>query len=119
MNVLNRFVLIGALVAWGCLAYGATVNGILVDRACGAKIAASNDQKAAAGHTRECALMPPCVASGYGVLTADGKYITLDDAGNQKAQTALKASKKTDNMKVQVTGDQSGDSIKVASIKLL
>jgi hypothetical protein len=63
--------------------------------------------------------MPPCVGSGYGVLTADGKFITLDDAGNKKAEAALKASKKTDNLKVQVTGDQSGETIKVTNLKLL
>ena len=82
-------------------------------------MASANDQKAAAAHTRECALMPPCTASGYGVLTADGKFVTLDDAGNQKAVAALKASKKTDNVQVQVMGEQSGSSMKVSDIKIL
>jgi hypothetical protein len=82
-------------------------------------MASNNDQKAAAGHTKECALMPNCAGSGFGVLTADGKFITLDDAGNKKAEAALKASKKADNIKVQVTGDQSGSSMKVTAIKIL
>ena len=117
MKALFRFVVVVGLLS--AFAYAASVQGILVDRACGAKMAAANDQKAAAGHTRECALMPPCVGSGYGVLTADGKFVILDDAGNKKAEAALKASKKTDDMKVQVTGDPSGETMKVSSVKIL
>jgi hypothetical protein len=117
MKSLVRFVVVAGLLS--AVAYAASVQGFLVDRACGAKMASANDQKAAAGHTRECALMPPCVGSGYGVLTADGKFITLDDAGNKKAEAALRASKKADNVKVQVSGDQSGETMKVTAIKIL
>ena len=42
--------------------------------------------------------MPPCQQSGYGVYTADNKYITFDDAGNTKAIAALKKSKKKDDL---------------------
>jgi ribosomal protein S19 len=120
MKALVRFaVTAGFLAASACMAYGASIQGYLVDKACGAKMATSNDQKAAAGHTRQCALMPNCVGSGFGVLTADGKFVTLDAAGNTKAEAALKASKKTDNIKVEVTGDQTGESMKVTTIKIL
>jgi hypothetical protein len=117
MKTLVRFAVVAGLLS--SFAYAASVEGILVDRACGAKMASANDQKAAAGHTRECALMPNCAGSGFGVLTADGKFIILDDAGNKKAQAALQASKKADNIKVQVSGDQSGENMKVSSIKIL
>jgi hypothetical protein len=63
--------------------------------------------------------MPDCVKAGYGVFTTEGKFITLDQAGNQQAEQALKASKKKNNIKVQVTGDLSGDSMKVTAIKIL
>ena len=112
-------VIAGLLAALGCLAYGAEVQGILLDRACSPNIVAAHDQKAAQNHTRECALMPDCVKAGYGVFTADGKFVTFDQAGNQKTEQALKASKKKDNIKVLVTGDQSGDSMKVTAIKIL
>ena len=120
MKILVRFAVIVALVAaLGAVAYAAEVEGFLVDRACSAKIAPTNDQKAAAAHTRQCALMPDCVKSGYGVLTADGKFITFDAAGNTKAEAALKASKKPDNLKVQVSGTQTGTTMKVTSVKIL
>jgi hypothetical protein len=63
--------------------------------------------------------MPDCVKSGYGVYTAEGKYITFDADGNKKAEEALRASKKRDNLRVRVTGELSGETITVASLKLL
>ena len=113
------FVVMGSVAAFACAASAAEVQGILLDRMCSAKIVAAKDQKAAQNHTRECDLMEDCVKAGYGVFTADGKFITLDPAGSQKVQQALKASKKKDNIRVQVTGEQSGDSITVTAIKIL
>jgi hypothetical protein len=60
-----------------------------------------------------------CQQSGYGVFTADNKYLTFDDSGNTKAIAALKKSKKKDDLKVTVTGDVQGDTIKVSSLKLM
>ena len=117
--LVRLFVIAGLSAALACLASAAQVQGILLDRMCATKIVADKDQKAAQSHTRECALMPDCVGAGYGVYTADGKFITFDQAGNQKAEQALKASKKKDNIKVQVTGEQAGDSMKVTAIKIL
>lgn len=100
------------------IASAAQIEGVLMDRMCSAK-AASGGQKAAAEHTAECAQMPGCQKSGYGVFTANDRFLTFDEAGNAKALEALKATKKKDNLKVQVTGDVQGDTIKVASVKLL
>ncbi len=99
------------------LASAAQVNGVLMDKMCSMK-AAKEGQKAATMHTRECALMPPCQKSGYGVFTAEGKFLTFDDAGNAKALAALQASQKKDDLKVTVTGDVQGDTIKVANLHL-
>ena len=118
-TLVRLFVIVGLVAAFGFLAYAAEVQGILLDRMCATKIVADKDQKAAQGHTRECALMSDCVEAGYGVFTADGKFLTFDPAGNQKAEQALKASKKKDNIKVRVTGEQSGDTLKVTAIKIL
>jgi hypothetical protein len=120
MRSLVRLLVIAGLVAGlGCLAYAAEVQGILLDRECSPKIVQAKDQQAAQAHTRDCALMDACVKAGYGVFTADGKFVLLDQAGNAKALAALKASRKKDNIRVQVTGDQTGDTIKVTAIKIL
>ena len=71
-------------------------------------------------HTRQCLLMPACQRSGYGVLTYDTtKFLSFDAAGNQKALALIEATKKQDDMRVEVTGEIQGDKIKVATLKLL
>ena len=67
-------------------------------------------------HTRQCAKIAK--KSGGGVVTADNKYLLFDDAGNEQAALALKSSKKKDNLKVKVSGEVTGDTIKVASLTL-
>ncbi len=119
MKISHRIVFLpGLFLAVVSLASAAHVEGVLMDKMCSAK-ALKDGQKAAAMHTRECAMMPNCASSGYGVFTADGKYLTFDAAGNEKAEQALKRTKKKDNLRVQVTGDVEGDSVKVQNLKLI
>lgn len=103
--------------AGACLAEQKTVTGYLVDKACSADYI-KKGYASAKGHDAGCALMDDCLKSGYGVLTADGKYLTLDPAGNQRAVAALKASQKKTDLQVTVTGEVAGDSIKVATLKM-
>ncbi|HEY2169756.1 MAG TPA: hypothetical protein VGJ30_09040 [Candidatus Angelobacter sp.] len=93
------------------------LKGILIDKACSSK-AVTGGEAAAEKHDRDCAMAAACQRSGYGVYTSDGKWVAFDDAGNQKAIAALKASQKSDDLKVTVDGTVQGDSIKVASLKL-
>jgi len=87
-------------------------NVAVVDVACSKKVAADPDS-----HTRTCALQ--CEKSGYGVITQDKGFLKLDPDGNAKIAEALKASDKKDHLRVDVTGDVQGDTLKVTSIKLL
>src|SRR5580700_7126285 len=113
---------ITAMVAAG----PAPVKGILIDKKCsaGAEVRVlstgiEGGLVVAEAHTRECALMPACQKSGYGVFTYDNKFLKFDEAGSRKALAAIKASKKEDDLKVEVTGEIQGDTIKVASLKLI
>jgi hypothetical protein len=64
--------------------------------------------------------MPSCQRSGYGVFTfGSTRFLAFDAAGNQKALALLEASKKEDDMRVEVTGEIQGDKIKVTGLKLL
>ena len=113
----------------GCavVASAAQVQGILIDEMCSSKAEVrivsgprlEGGMIVAEAHTRECALMPACQKSGYGIFTYDNKFLKFDAAGSRKALAALKASKKEDDLKVEVTGDIQGDTIKVASLKLI
>lgn len=96
----------------------ADIEGFLIDKACSAKAVKDGYAKGGA-HVKDCALMDGCINSGFGVLTSDNKYILLDPAGSKKAIAALQASKKSDNLKVKVSGDLKGNTIKVTTIQIL
>lgn len=87
-------------------------NVSVVDKNCSAKVTADPDT-----HTRACAMK--CEASGFGIITADKKFIKFDATGNEKMKAELKASEKKDHLRVDVSGDLEGDTLKVSSVKLL
>jgi hypothetical protein len=118
MNKITRLVAVLALGAFASLASAAQVQGILIDKMCSTKFM-NGKQAEAAQHPKSCAMSDACMRSGFGVLTADGKFLAFDAAGNKKAIAALKATKKTDDLKVTVNGDVKGDSVTVADLKLI
>jgi hypothetical protein len=87
-------------------------NVAVVDVNCAAKVTADPDS-----HTRACALK--CEKSGFGIVTSDKQFLKFDAEGNAKIVEALKASDKKDHLRVNVTGDLQGDTLKVTSIQLL
>ena len=112
MKILASLLMAG-LMATPALAATQTFNDVsVVDVACSKKVAADADS-----HTRDCDLM--CEKSGFGIVTADKKFLKLDADGNAKVLAALKASNKKDHIRVNVSGDVEGDTIKVTSVKLL
>ena len=103
-----------------------TVKGVLIDKACSPKAEVrllptgiEGGMIVAEAHTRECALMPACQKSGYGIFTWDQKFLAFDAAGSRKAYEAIKASKKLDDFEAEVTGVVDGDTIKVETLKLV
>lgn len=113
MRKLTSFFLLLALCAMPALAAVETYKNVpVVDSNCSKKVAADPDS-----HTRACALK--CAASGFGIVTQDKQFLKFDAEGNTKIVEALKASDKKDHLRVDVTGDVQGDTLKVTSIKLL
>ena len=118
---------IGLPVIAAMLAAGpAPIKGVLIDKKCsaGAEVRVlstgiEGGMVVAEAHTRECALMPACQKSGYGIFTYDQKFLAFDEAGNKQALAAIKASKKLGNLEVEVIGEVKGDTIKVASLKMV
>lgn len=118
----------GFLCSFAALAEAADIKGVLMDQMCsgtadlrisGATGNLVGGRIVAEAHTRECALKPMCVKSGYGVYTDDNKFLKFDGAGDRKALAAIKASKKLDDLEVEVTGEVKDDTIKVTTLKLL
>lgn len=86
-------------------------NVPMIDSMCLGKTKGETDK-----HPVSCALK--CADSGYQIKTASG-WVKLDEAGNKLAVSELKATKKKDHIRVNVTGDQKGDQIAVSSLKLV
>ena len=102
-----------ALVTSPALAATKTFTDVaVIDVAC-SKMSADDPNS----HTRECALK--CEKSGFGILTADKQFLKFDTDGNAQILSELSASDKADHLRVNVTGDVKGDTVKVTSVKLL
>ena len=127
MRLLLTFSLLGLLAGLAVTAPGtSTVKGVIIDKQCSSKAEVrllptgiEGGMIVAEAHTRECALMPACQKSGYGIFTWDQKFLSFDAAGSRKALELIKASKKLDDFEVEVTGTVEGDIIKVETLKLL
>ncbi|MEO8052226.1 MAG: hypothetical protein ABI833_17590 [Acidobacteriota bacterium] len=106
------------------------VEGVLIDQHCSARAETrmvpdptphlEGGILSAYIHPKSCLLLPECRRSGYGVFTNDtNEFLLFDPTGNQKALALIEASKKDDDMRVEVTGEIEGNKIKVASLKFL
>ncbi len=51
-------------------------------------------------------------------MTADGKYLKFDEAGNTKTLAALKETSKKDDLKATVNGTMDGDTLKVDTVSV-
>jgi hypothetical protein len=98
-----------SLLMVGTLAAADSFSGTVVDVMCKAKDLA--------GHTRECAVT--CAKSGYGLVTADGKFLKFDESGNARTLSSLKKLSKEKDLKAKVTGTMDGDVLKVQSIEFV
>src|ERR1044071_7687118 len=89
------------------LAAAESFSGTVVDVMC--------RTKDLAGHTRDCSLS--CAKSGFGIVTAEGKFLKFDEAGNARTLSMLKKAVKEKDLKAKVTGTLDGDLIKVQAIE--
>lgn len=112
MSRLSLVMITAAALALPALARAETWNGVsMVDTNCAGKVKGNPDK-----HTTECALK--CAGSGFGLLNADGSFVPFDKAGNEKALAALKGTKKTDHLRVNVSGELKDGKIAVASLTM-
>lgn len=66
-----------------------------------------------------CSLMHNYRRETYGLITGDKKYYKLDDPNNEHILQLLEGTPHKDNLKVVVTGDIEGDTIKVVNMTML
>ena len=111
----------GLLIAATAVAWAhekVKLTGYVVDVMCFADHVKDSPEaatKAAAEHTKECALMGDCVKSGYGIY-ADGKWYPFDAKGNELAKALFEKTAKKDHIKMTVEGMKHDGKILVEKI---
>jgi len=107
-------VLMASLVGLTSLAADVlSFKGDVVDNMC----AAENKDNLAdflKTHTKECALMSDCIASGYSIF-ADGKLYRFDQASNKKIEKFMRQPEST--LQVVVKAEKVGKELKLLSIE--
>ncbi len=103
-------------LAW-CV-QAAEIQGVVIDRSCADQVVKIGREKTLK-ERHECSLMHHYVRSGYGILTDDQHFFRFDDAGNKKVLELLRNTPDKDNLKIIVTGDVEGDTIKVSQMSML
>jgi hypothetical protein len=89
------------------MAAAETWTGTVVDVMCKGKDLAS--------HTRDCAVT--CAKGGYGLVLADGKFVKFDEGGNARTLAQLKKLNREKDLKAKVSGELTGDVIKVQQVE--
>jgi hypothetical protein len=93
-----------------------TLSGYVVDQHCGGNLATkANAMEKAAAHTKECALMADCAASGYGIFSS-GKYYKFDEKGSATAKALIEKSKRSKALYFTAVGKIADGNLTVASL---
>lgn len=95
-----------------------TLQGVIADWNCTQDMVRDGRAKVLR-QKRGCSMVKNYNRDGYGLITSDKKYYRLDDNGNKLARELLANTPDKDNLKVVVTGDIDGDTIKVTNMSEL
>ncbi len=106
------------ILSTGWVASAAEIQGVIADWDCTQDMV-RNGREATLKQRPACSLVKNYNKAEYGLITDDKKFYRLDDPGNKQARLLLKNTRDRDNLKVVVTGDVSGNTIKVANMSLL
>jgi hypothetical protein len=101
-----------------CVIHAAEFQGVVVDRSCGDDIL-KHGRQIILKQRRECSLTKHYLRDGYGIVTDDHKFFKFDDLGNKKAIQLLQNVNHKDDLKIIVSGEVDGDTIKVTNMSLL
>jgi hypothetical protein len=92
-------------------------NGYLIDNACAnAHVKDKDFAEKVKNHKTSCALMPNCAGSGFAVLSSEGKFYKLDDAGNKSAEELLRNTETKMGVMVAIEGTIEGDTLHVTKL---
>jgi hypothetical protein len=90
-----------------------TLNGDVIDNTCAGANKATLAEFVKT-HTKQCALLPGCMESGYSIF-ANGKLYAFDKDSSAKVAEFLK--KADSKLQVKITAKQVGDELSLVSIE--
>jgi hypothetical protein len=96
----------------------AQMQGVITDWDC-VKPMVKQGRAKVLKNKRSCSMMKNYNRPAYGLITDDNKFYRLEDPGNAKILQMLKDTPDKDNLKVVITGEQQGGTIKVVNISEL
>lgn len=91
-----------------------TLTGDIIDNMCAGTKTPAELAEFVKTHTKECALMPDCVATGYSIF-ADGTLYKFDKESNAKIEEFLK--KEDSKLQVVVTAEKIGEELNLVTIE--
>jgi len=101
-----------------CGVQAAEIQGVVADWNCTQRMV-QNGREKTLRRDGGCSLMKNYTRSSYGLITDDKKFYRLDDPDNRRILQLLRNTPDKDNLKVVVTGDLQGNTIKVTRITML
>lgn len=116
--MIRTTVLALGLVAAAGIGYGAEIQGVVTDWNC-TQAMVQNGRENTLRRNRSCSLMKNFERSAYGLITQGKQFYRLEDPGNQHVLQLLRNTPDKDNLKVVVSGDIQGNTIKVANMSIL
>lgn len=94
------------------------MQGVIADWSC-TQAMVRNGRQNTLRHNHSCSLMKNFTRDAYGLITGPQQFYKLEDAGNRRILELLKNTPDKDNLKVIVSGEIQGNTIKVVNISLL
>ncbi|MCX5687345.1 MAG: hypothetical protein NTV71_01665 [Candidatus Omnitrophica bacterium] len=90
------------------------LKGYIIDNKCASSQNKNQLSDFVKTHTKECALLPKCAASGYSIFS-DGKLLKFDKASSAKVEIFLK--RPDSKLQVMVTAELEGKELGLISIE--
>jgi hypothetical protein len=109
---------VGLMFGISCVLPAADTQGVIAPWEC-VKRMVENGRGKTLREQPGCSLMRNYRRETYGLITDDNKYYRLDDPNNEHILQLLQGTPDKDNLKVVVTGDIEGDTIKVVNMTML
>jgi hypothetical protein len=116
---MQRLLLVASLtLLLAGMSFAADLQGVITDWNCTQDMA-QHGREQVLKQRRSCSLSKDFHRSVYGLITDDKKFYKIDPASNGRVLEILGNSPDKDNLKVVVSGDLQGDTIKINSISIL